>query len=37
MNILFHRYPPKKVIVREGHEAENFYFLLSGQGEIQNT
>ena len=29
---LYFRVPPKRVIIRQGHFAENFYFILSGQG-----
>ena len=28
----FCRVPPKRVIIRQGHFAENLYFILSGQG-----
>lgn len=24
--------PPKRIIIRQGHFAENFYFIVSGQG-----
>lgn len=30
MNTLFCRVDAKRVIIREGHQAENFYFILSG-------
>ena len=33
MSFIFHfSVPPKRVIIRQGHYAENFYFILAGQG-----
>lgn len=29
---VFYRIGPKKPIVRQGHHAESFYFILSGTG-----
>ena len=26
--------PPKRIIIRQGHFAENFYFILSGHGKL---
>ncbi|CAH1776908.1 unnamed protein product [Owenia fusiformis] len=30
----FSQVPPKRVIIRQGHTAENFYFILSGQAVV---
>ena len=30
------RIPAKKVIIRQGHRAENFYFVVSGTGKFQS-
>jgi len=32
-NGLMYRYEADRVIIRQGHRAQNFYFILSGKGQ----
>ena len=34
---LHFRFEAKRVIIRQGHKAENFYFILSGTGEDKHA
>ena len=30
MSFIVKRFEPKRIIIRQGHQAQNFYFILSG-------